>query len=482
MSVSIIQRPEYNGFYARNTVPKFIIETNEAIWASLTITSNSTSQTFTTHYVPDFNDRIEIDFSQLYGDFFKTILPTADNVNSINQTFTSVIQCEASFVGSVSDVIPYPTGYPWIWAVCNAKLNSATPYMTWVQQNFLTNQPLEKYTTYDSPEWLTWLDPTNGARRLVARFYPKAGGSRDVTVRTDNTGGIFSEKVSYSRLIQMVNLLPEQLFGYYDLILTDLQANEICSQRYIFRERSGKEHYFLFANALGGIDTLICEGENVLQPETAHNVGRFGGNYVALDDTDDNRKWSQQTGMVPYRWRNWMHELLSSKLGTVFYNHEDGTLNPIVVTESDMSMSDNGQLASATFSYMMADASNVMADTERASDRILHQSVADEAEEPVDLTDTKEVDFGPAARGEGYETEVMELATTKIYVVFAKTAESVSVNYLIDGTHAGRFDLSSDDSPYVITIGDGTPVTVQFTSDDDVLQSLIVKYYPAQNA
>jgi len=470
MSVTITQRPEYHGVYAKNTVPKFIIETDEVIYASLTIQGN----TFSVQYQPDFNDKVEIDFSQIYADYLKTTMPDGSS-HVISQQNTSIF-CEASFAGSVTGQIAYPLGYPWEWYVFNATLNSATAFSTWCRTNFLTNQPLEKYTTCDSPEWLTWVDyDTPAGRKLKAILYPSTGGSETQQLATYNVGGCKTYNVSYNRVIATARYLPGRYKGYYDIILTDSSNNELARQRYIYHERSGKEHYYLFTNALGGVDTLVCDGENVLAPETTHNIGRFDLQYKALDDADNNRKWSQQTGMMPHRWRSWLHELLTSKRGTSLYDAENLTYTDIVITESEINMSDANQLASASFSYMMAQVDSVMADTERATDRSLHQSVADEGEAMEDLTEGVVAEFSPVEGGQGYHTDELEIDATKLYVIFPQTEQHTTISYQIKGA-TYTFDPATDESPLIIDKAHHAPI--QFTMADNVLPELEIRYYP----
>lgn len=378
VSISTTQRPAYHGYYAKNTVPAFEITADEVVTAVLTMQSHS----FTASYAPDFNGKIRIDFGQLCGDYIETLMPNG-STNTVSQT-SALITCVASFKDSQGNNIAYPLGYPWEWYVFNAVLKSATPFQTWVQTHFLTNQPLEKPTTKDSPEWLTWID-LDGSHILKVVFYPKEGGQAATTVRTDTVAGCFTEHVSFRRLIALANVQPSQLLGYYDLILYDAKNEVLCRQRYIYEERTGTEHYFCFVNALGGIDTLICDGENALQPEVTHNTGRFGGQYVALDDTDDRRQWRQQTGQKPHKWRNWLHELLSQKQAAALYDPEAGEYKAIVVTESELDISDKGQLGEASFSYILDDSVNAIGDAEYNQDRILHRSVAEQAVTPEDM-------------------------------------------------------------------------------------------------
>ena len=474
MSVTITQRPEYHGYYAKNTVPKFIITTDEVITATLTMQSH----TFTASYVPDFDGRIEIDFGQLYGDYIKTIMPNG-NSNSVTQSY-ALIGCQASFTGSNTGQIAYPSGYPWEWYVFNAKLNSDTPFQTWIRQNFLTNQPLEKSTTYDSPEWLTWADAdTPAGRKLKAVFYPNTGGNETQLITQKNVGGCFSIDVSYQVIIQLASNLPRYYKGYYDIVLTDTSDNILARQRYIYKERSGKEKYFLFVNALGGIDTLICDGENVLQPETTHNIGRFGKEYCAIDDTNDMRKWTQHIGQVPNRQRNWIYELLTAKQGAEKYDPETMKYLEIVVDSSELSMSDFGQLAGSPFSYILNETENVVADTERP-DRSLHQSVADQAEALHDDTKQMEIAFESDGQG-GFETDDVEIPATKVYVTDPRnlsTAGESPVYYFLNGsaTASGSFTPGVDANPYIIDKKEDA--TIRFATQNEKVGSLTINYYP----
>lgn len=479
MSVIISQtyRPAQNTMYAKNTVPKLLVEATENISVQLRYWSWSDRENaqwgeadivFSGSYAPDFLGQIWLDYGDLYGAYLNTVMPGSATtiVQSANIGYFHLFVADSA--GNVIQDSALK------WYVFNGMLNASLPFETWSQQNFLTNQPLEKPTTYDSREWLTYLD-LDSDWNIIGRFYPKEGGMVDCIVRSDTAEGCFSVDVSYARLIPMVARLPHQLKGYYDIIMMDGNLTEICRQRYIYRERSGKEHYFLFVNALGGIDTMICDGENVLQPETTYNIGRFGKRFIPIDDTDDNRQWTQETGMVPYRWRNWMHELLTAKRDAAFYNQQDQSMNPIVITESSIAMGDNGQLASASFAYKMTDVDNVMADTERALDRSLHQSVADEAEELADLSEGQVAEFAPVQGGEGYATEEITISATKIYVVYPKTAQTHLIEYAVGGKRGYTFD-TADDGPFVIS--KSAAYSLQFFCDDNLVPTLELRYYP----
>ena len=470
MSLTPTQAPATGATYARNTVPETILSTQVAVTASLWIYGDS-APLFVGSYAPDFSNQVKIDLRGAYETALSTEMPTS-NSSEVEQ-YTHRIKFQLNLVDENSNTCTL------IFYVCNSLLKSATAFETWAQSNFLTNQPLEKTTNYEAPEWLTYLDLSkDGNRVLKARFYPKSGGNSDVVVRQDNAIGCYSVDVSFNRIARMSNLPPAAMLGYYDLILFD-GNDEVCRQRYIYEERNGREKYFLFVNALGGIDTLICGGENTLQPETTHNIGRFGHQFVALDDTDEVRQWNQEIGMVPYRQRGWIHELLTAKQGAMKYDPELEIYQSVVVTSSEISMGDGGQLAGGTFGYILDEAVNVIADNERP-DRSLHQSVADQAEELHDDTRQVVLDFADDGNG-GYETEDVEITATKLYVEFDDSitdARTIPVYYYLGGssTAAGSFTPGTDTSPVVIT--KAASESIRFASQSNALGSLAVSYYP----
>lgn len=471
------QKPIAGRTYAKNEVPPFVITTGNTLLAILSI---GNEVVFKGIYAPDFNGQISIDFRGLYDDYLKTLIPTTGTDEIAHVEYRR--EFTATFEVYIGEDTPGDTNYV-SWYVANARLKSETPFYQWGRANFLTNQPMEKTTNYEAPEWLTWWDPNKtGGYTLTARFYRNNGTSLDIEVKTDTVEGVYSCNVRYSRLVRMANALPSQLKGYYDLILTDENDTEVCRQRYIYEERSGREKYFLFVNALGGIDTLICKGENVLAPDITHNIGRFGHQYRALDDTDDMRRWTQHIGQVPNRQRNWIFELLTAKQGAEKYDHETMEYLEIVVDSSEVSMSDFGQLAGSQFSYILNETENVVADTERP-DRSLHQSVADQADELYDDTKQMEIAFESDGQG-GFETDDIEIPATKVYVTDPRslsTAGESPVYYFLNGSQSasGSFTPGVDANPYIIDKKEDA--TIRFATQNANVATLIINYYSTAN-
>lgn len=447
--------------YARNTVPVVTVTTSESemIRARLYLHGEN-SPLYTASYTPDFDGKAYIDLRGVYDDYLATVMPTGN----VTAQADGVKQFDLVVDGSSSGALATYTFY-----VANSLLSSPESFGEFAAGHFLTNQPTEKITDLDSPEYLTWYDH-QGDWYVSVRFYLKAGGYEDHVLHTDTAEGIFTMDVSYSELIKVSSVLPADLLGYYDVIAFNSKDTELARQRYIYFERTGREKCFLFVNALGGIDTMVCQGANTLQPETTHHIGRFSDTFRALDDTDDVRRWNQTTGPMPWSWRDWIHEILTAKQGAALHIPSNGSRLAIVVTSSDISMADSGQLGSASFTYMLSSTANIVSQNEH--DTTLHASVASEAEEMDDVTEKETMDW---EEGEtGFYTEIADVPSDKLYISFDPT-ETAVIYVLINGTLATEIQCGTARIPVVIETQPGDTVT--FETQDTPVGSLTVNYY-----
>ena len=440
-----------------NKVPEIVTTAEGGIEFSLWLAQSPMTEVFAGRYQPDFDGKISIDISDIVKNHLKTTMP-ADESDLYQSGF------EAHFIFKMNEYEDGSAGSDFAsdFFVVNASPDTSESLENWCSSHFLTNQPVEKPTNYESPEWLTYYDYV-GDWLVVGRFYPKEGGLVDMIVKWDEKPGCYSVNANYARLIPHVARLPHQLKGFYDIIMYDGNLNEYCRQRYLYEERTAKEQYFLFSNSLGGVDTMICQGENVLQPELEHNIGRFGKLHKALDDSEDMRQWMQNTGMMPYRWRNLMFDLLANKQGAAKYDPNTETYHNIVVTSSAIDMSNKGQLANSTFSYIMEYTGNVIAE----DSRVLTQSAADTAATLDDLT-TEAV----AAFEEGV-SESVTVTSEKVYVSF-ESEGNFTVKYYIDGTESGSFNPSEETSPVIIDLPFGS--SINFATEGDI-KALTLNWY-----
>ena len=163
--------------------------------------------------------------------------------------------------------------------------------------------------------------------------------------------------------------------------------------------------------------------------------------------------------MKPYRWRNWIYDLLSNKQASAKYDPQTGTYYAIVLKSSDPGMSDKGQLANASFSYIMANTDNLIAEESRS----LSQSAADAADALADLTTEAVVGIV------GGVSEAVAINSEKVFVSFAETEHQAEVTYYINGKEAGSFTPGTDKSPVVIDLPIGASIHFETAGDTDVI-------------
>lgn len=456
MSYTILQAPASNGSYPKNGVPEIVLT---SVSGGIRIELMQNSDTiFEGSYTADPNGTVRVDLGDLFGEWLYTDL-------SIAQSNYKQNNWRKQFGIRITDDDSTPAVTRSFY-VSNADFKSSIAWTTWLESNFLTNQPMEQMSCKDAPLFLSFND-AYGKLRLVGRFYPKTGGNTDVNIYSTPSPGCYTCNVSYDMLIRRVPALPSSLKGYFDILLMDGPTVK-AKQRYIYSERTGREQYYCFVNALGGIDTLICQGENVLQPDITYNIGRFGKEFRQLDDTETIRAWSQNTGQLPVDWRNWFYEIMAVKAGA--WRYDGKAYTEIVLKESGIAASNHGQLNGYTFGYILTENTSVIGSDERAA-YAFRQSAADSAEEYESDIKTIELAF------EDGVTETIPVPAKVILVLATADAvvEATPISYLVDGTVVDDFTPSTTE-PVQIALPAGDELS--FETVNVSVNGLILNYYP----
>lgn len=468
MSVIILQKPTQNAVYAKNAVPKIVLSATEIVSIKLYFKREDDDEwepddmVFSGSYMPDFNGEISFDMKGLFDPFIRTVMPSGNTTGqeSYRYVFRAVISATRATQSSQTIT----------WLVANAKMKSGESFSQYTQRNFLTHQPAEKRTTKDSPEYLTF----SGDYSLKARFYTTSGGSVDCAIST-TSDPVKTVNVSYQRLKSMVNVVGK-LKGYYDIMLMS-KNTVLATQRYVLYRTTGRERYFVFVNSLGGIDTMICQGDSTLEPEATFDTGVMTDSRIALDDTDDTKIWRQHL-RFPWRHRNWIHELLTEKQQTAIYDPESGEMEKIVLTGIDFTIGNREPLATASFTYMLADTDDLLPETMSEADRTLRVSsvrgsesvtIEDEQEEdPVNIvTDYTDLIDGNTVTFEslGEEGRIHLEGSGEITIEIGVDGENF-VTY----EHDAAFENGVAVIPVTLFVGDWVRITA------DTLTCVIVNY------
>lgn len=452
--------PDSQGCYALNQLPAFNFEALKP-WTA--VFGLYPARNFTGSYQPNpDNDMISVNFRDLCEEKLATRIPSTDVYSQSDHTKWFYVKWDD---GKDSVTVQF--------LVSNALLKSEDRLNVWAWNHFLTNQQEVKHITKDSPEWLTYYDP-NKSLRVVARVYPKNGNPIDVAI-TNGHSGVTSVNVS-CRKIQSLLSSSMQLNGYYDIML--LNGNTVrATQHYVIHKATGTEKYFLFVNALGGIDTLICRGDNILQPEITFNTGRLGNRRMALDDTEDIRVW-QQNMRFEWRQRNWVLELLKRKQAAAIYNPKTKTTEEIVVTGIDFTAGDRERLATASFTYMMADADDFPSTLQNESKASIDQRSIETADS---IAIEPEVDENPINIGIDYTDLIANGILTFESLgeegrIHLEGSGEITIEIGVDGEnfvtyeHDAAFENGVAVIPVTLFVGDWVRITA------DTLTCVIVNY------
>ena len=332
---------------------------------------------FTATYAPDLDATVRFNIADIFRSYMHTDLPSTD-----------IYLQQHVYMGFGFKVTGMDSGTVWMnyYNVLLSRFEADDNPWTYMKTHYNTLQPREKSVTKESPEHLTLyhIGPVTPLQ-LYARFYPKTGGSTDVALTRPTYSGMNTYRFNWDTLWK---LRPGNCYQYVDIVAID-NGDDQMTQRYIYSRQTGKEHYFLWVNALGGIDTVTFQGANIMQPKVTHNIGRNNGLPVQLDDSDDYVEWRQLSGWFPWRQREWLCDFISSKLGHWIYDQDNNTYAKIVVTSSQMEASDDGQHFQFSFTYRLVKKANTMG---AASQESTFSQAVTWAAEKIDYDDTQVVE------------------------------------------------------------------------------------------
>ena len=146
--------------------------------------------------------------------------------------------------------------------------------------------------------------------------------------------------------------------SFYDVWVEDtVGARLTYVQRYVASDiLSEREHWILFENSLGGIDTIRAYGQCDFTADHTHNIAVI--DEVSTEySVDTERIFEKSTGYLTPQERTWLLDFLPSAQKYIFAGN---ALRPIVVTEDNTAYSEEDLPSEYTFSYKYADATSLL--------------------------------------------------------------------------------------------------------------------------
>ena len=346
MSIVIQSGPLSGASYSKANLRPFKVRCNGNLYVDVRMSNNS-ELLFSGSYLPGFDGCVEFDIkdvleSLLYAVFY------IENDGAFSQINFSLPLIVYLTDDDDNEVV--------MFSVRNINANTYPTLPTAIKRSFLTIQPSVKKTTINSPEYLSYYFLSG--QRVMVKFYRKNGTTETVSLfDTSSLSDVcFTIDVSFKRVVGFSSAWPNILQPYYDVFVVDASGNRISNtQRYQVVDETGREKYYIFANSLGGIDTLICSGDLTQNPEVEYGVGNFDGKLVQLDDSDDSVVYKQNSGYISRINEQWMRDFMMTKGLKYLFDPDTCKVKPIVITETNAEINDHNVFASFDFSYKVSD-------------------------------------------------------------------------------------------------------------------------------
>lgn len=223
---------------------------------------------------------------------------------------------------------------------------------TFLQQHFLTWQPREKKISYSSPEYLTYYAVEDSKVKIKAYFNDASGSlaNKEIVMASLSAGKAYTIPVMYAVVVGKMGSYP----AFYDVWIesTDGSVRYSYVQRYVYdMARSEQEEYVIFENSLGGIDAFRAYGNTEYQADNTHNIAVLGDELSAYR-IDIENKYTKNTGYLDEYELKWIRDFFPALKKYIFRNN---ILREIVLTEDNVTASQQEQMGSYEFTYRYSD-------------------------------------------------------------------------------------------------------------------------------
>lgn len=347
MSIVLKKAPKIQGYYSIPDLPEFRLRCTLPMTAEVYYMQYSKlKKVFAGSYTPGINLEVCIDFKEI----LKTLLASEEPKFHL-EYFT-----QYDFIKEIHVVFKdAEKELERVFYITDINATSQVDIDVVFSKRFLTFQPDVKETTVDSPEFLTYLYSGN-AKRLVVKFYGLTDISTEVVTLYSWKGGdevkAVTHNVSYRMVMSNSNTSSSEKKPFYDIYIVD-ETNQRISiiQRYVFKESTGRENYYLFYNSFGGLDTFITTGDIIQEPSITFDIARTSSGLIQLDNTEDHISYNQKSGYFSIDNINVATDFLLSKKDKYIFNPNDVSCSKIVITDSDVSFNKKESFTAFSFSY-----------------------------------------------------------------------------------------------------------------------------------
>lgn len=298
-------------------------------------------------YNPDSSNQIKIRYRDIIADELSAVVP------AFNQSIYHQVNGYADFTLIATSNLGFSSEL--YFRVIKGEVSTdLLDTDNFLDSNFLTWQPQVKKVLYHDPEWMTYYARNTSLLKVTAYTFP------------DNIATTKTLAVLPAEQLTTVNLnygLILSLFAsvgipqYYDVFVERSAKRLTYVQRYIFsQEKVEFNDLFVFANSLGGIDTIRFTGDAIVKQGYTFNKAVFDDQVLDYDQ-EHVIAIKKDTGYFTSKNEKlWSLDFFASLLK---YKNQDGSLLRVYTEDPDLE-SLKGELANYTFTYIFSKTSEAM--------------------------------------------------------------------------------------------------------------------------
>ena len=319
--MTIIQHPDTYNF--SGTIRDIVVDATEKL--DFTLSSNGVTIVSETYY-PSSDNRITINLRDILEDIIEPVLYEVAETGIPQYTYQI-----GETIGS-------------FYCIAGG-IDAEVSVESYLQGNFLTWQPQTRVTLYHIPHYLRYVSVVESICKVKAFF--SDGTSKVAVLKTFSAKSINTVNVTFGTVRGMFESQPT----YFDVWVESLEGEMLTwIQRYMLTDfLTGVNDYFIFANSLGGFDTIRFSGDRE-EINKLDSVNAVFDNETKEYDIDRTRSWKKYTGYITdERIRMWVLDFFNSPCR--YHLTDSGLLKRIYISDHKLE-STTGDAVGYEFTYV----------------------------------------------------------------------------------------------------------------------------------
>ena len=319
--MTIIQLPDTYNF--SGTIRDVVVDATEKL--DFTLSSNGVTIVSETYY-PSSDNRITINLRDILEDIIEPVLYEVAETGIPQYTYQI-----GETIGS-------------FYCIAGG-IDAEVSVESYLQGNFLTWQPQTRVTLYHIPHYLRYVSVVESICKVKAFF--SDGTSKVAVLKTFSAKSINTVNVTFGTIRGMFESQPT----YFDVWVENLEGEMLTwIQRYMLTDfLTGVNDYFIFANSLGGFDTIRFSGDRE-EINKLDSVNAVFDNETKEYDIDRTRSWKKYTGYITdERIRMWVLDFFNSPCR--YHLTDSGLLKRIYISDHKLE-STTGDAVGYEFTYV----------------------------------------------------------------------------------------------------------------------------------